>query len=64
MALVIWKALWYTAKHQGSNTTPGLATSVQGAGCVCAPWSEDFVLFPATRLEQEFFKAHLSLQFS
>lgn len=65
MALVIWKALWHTAKHQGSNATPGLATSVQGAGCVCASGSGDLALLPATQLEQELFKAHLlSLQFS
>lgn len=41
MALVIWKALWHTAKHQGSNTTPGLDTRVQGAGCVHASGSGD-----------------------
>lgn len=65
MAVVIWKALWHTAQHQGSNTTPGLATSVQEAGCVCASGSSDFALFPATQMEQELFKGHLlSLQFS
>lgn len=57
MALVIWKALWHTAKHQGSNTTPGLDTRVQGAGCVHASGSGDLALFPATQLEQAYLQS-------